>query len=156
LWYIPLFPGLSVRASTEDPLTQETLLIVKPDATGRNLAGKIIARLEEEGFRLLGLRLIRLQTAQAESFYQVHRERPFYRDLVTYMCSGPVVVAALQREDAVAHLRKVVGATDPARADAGTLRAMFGRDVQNNAVHASDSPENAAKEVSFFFGEGRA
>ena len=132
-------------------MLEKTLMIVKPDATGRHLAGKILARVEEEGFRLTGLHMLRLTTPRAESFYGVHRERPFFRDLVSYMCSGPVVVAALERDNAVKELRRVVGATDPARADPGTLRALYGRDVQNNAVHASDSPENGAREVGFFF-----
>jgi len=138
-------------------LREITLLIVKPDATGRHLAGKIIARVEEEGFALRGVRMLRLATPQAESFYEIHRERPFFRDLVSYMCSGPVVVVALERDDAVKELRRVVGATDPARAEAGTLRALYGQDVQSNAVHASDSPENGRREVGFFFdaaGEG--
>lgn len=135
-------------------LKQKTLLIVKPDATGRNLAGKILAIVEGEGFELRGLRLQTLTTAQAEAFYVIHRERPFYRDLVLYMTSGPVVVAQLERENAVTHLRRVVGATDPAKAEGGTIRAQFGRNVQENAVHASDSPENGASEVGFFFGPG--
>jgi nucleoside-diphosphate kinase len=134
-----------------NPLQEKTLLIVKPDATGRHLTGRILARVEEEGFRLTGLAMLRLTTPRAESFYGVHRERPFFRDLVTYMCSGPVVVVGLERENAIKELRLVVGATDPAKADAGTLRALYGRDVQNNAVHASDSPENGVREVGFFF-----
>ena len=114
-----------------------------------------MARLEDEGFRLRGLRLLRLGTPRAEAFYAVHRERPFFRELVTYMCSGPVVVTALERENAVPYLREVVGATDPAKATPGTLRALHGRNVQENAVHASDSPENAAREVAFFFADER-
>lgn len=132
-------------------MVQQTLLIVKPDATSRNVVGQVLAAVEEAGFALRGLRWLRLETGQAEAFYAVHRERPFYRDLVEYMTSGPVVVARLEREDAVRRLREVVGATDPAKAEAGTIRARFGRNVQENAVHASDSPENAVGEIRFFF-----
>jgi nucleoside-diphosphate kinase len=135
-------------------LKENTLLIVKPDATARSLAGRILAVVEEEGFMLRGLRLQSLTVPQAEAFYAVHRERPFYRDLVEYMTSGPVVVARLERDRAVAYLREVVGATDPAKARAGTIRAQFGKNVQENAVHASDSPENAAIEIGFFFDRG--
>ena len=137
-------------------MKDQTLFIVKPDAVSRGLTGRILARVEEEGFRLEGLRLLRLRTSEAEAFYEIHRERPFYRDLVEYMTSGPVVVAALSAEGAVSRLRHVVGETDPARARAGSIRAEFGVDIQRNSVHASDSPENASREVDFFFGRGPA
>ncbi len=132
-------------------MTQRTLTIIKPDSVEQGNVGSIIARLETEGFAILGARMLRLTTAQAEAFYAVHRERPFYRDLVAYMTSGPVWVMALERDDAVRHLRAVMGATNPAEADAGTIRAKFGSSIERNAIHGSDSPENAAIEVGFFF-----
>ncbi|MET0620454.1 MAG: nucleoside-diphosphate kinase [Thermoanaerobaculia bacterium] len=132
---------------------QRTLTIVKPDAFAAGRAGAILAHLEKEGFRFLGLRRLRLGTEQARTFYAVHRERPFYDALVRFMTEGPVVVAALEREDAVAHLRKTMGATDSRKADAGTVRNLYGTDIERNAIHGSDSAENAAKEIAFFFGE---
>lgn len=134
-------------------MTNRTLTIIKPDAVEKGNFGKIISRLEAEGFRIIGIKKLGLTARQAEAFYAVHRERPFYRDLVRYMSSGPVVVAALERPDAVAHLRKVMGATDPARADAGTIRSEFGESMERNAIHGSDSPENAMIETRFFFAE---
>ncbi len=132
---------------------QRTLTIVKPDAVAAGRAGAILAHLEKEGFQFIGLRRMRLGTEQARSFYSVHRERPFYDALVRFMTEGPVVVAALEREDAVAHLRKTMGATDSRKADAGTIRNLYGTDIERNAIHGSDSAENAAKEIAFFFGE---
>ena len=132
---------------------QRTLTIVKPDAFAAGRAGAILAHLEKEGFRFLGLRRLRLGTEQARAFYAVHRERPFYDALVRFMTEGPVVVAALEREDAVAHLRKTMGATDSRKADAGTVRNLYGTDIERNAIHGSDSAENAAKEIAFFFAE---
>jgi nucleoside-diphosphate kinase len=133
---------------------ERTLTIVKPDAVASGKTGAILASLEKEGFRLVGLRRTRLSPEQARSFYAVHRERPFYEALVRFMTEGPVVVAALERADAVAHLRKTMGATDSRKAEPGTVRALYGTDVERNAIHGSDSAENAAKEVAFFFGEG--
>jgi nucleoside-diphosphate kinase len=131
-----------------------TLAIIKPDAMhGRN-AGKILAQLEAAGFVVRAARLVKLTTAQAEAFYEVHRARPFYRPLVTFMTSGPALALALEHADAVAHLRDVIGATDPARATPGTVRQLYGASKERNAIHASDSPENAAREVAFFFTEG--
>jgi nucleoside-diphosphate kinase len=130
-----------------------TLTIIKPDAVANGHSGKIISRLEEEGFRVLGLRKASLSPSQAGAFYAVHKERPFYGDLVKYMTSGGVFVAALERDDAVPHLRKVMGATDPAKADANTIRKLYGESIERNAIHGSDSPENAAIEVAFFFAE---
>ena len=130
-----------------------TLAIIKPDAVHNGLAGKILAHLEAAGFRVRAARLVRLTTAQAEAFYDVHRERPFYRPLVTFMTSGPALALALERENAVTHLRKVIGATDPAQADQGTIRRLYAQSKERNAIHASDSPENAAREVAFFFPE---
>jgi nucleoside-diphosphate kinase len=132
---------------------ERTLTIVKPDAVGAGKAGAILAHLEKEGFRFLGLRRLRLGTEQARAFYAVHRERPFYDALVRFMTEGPVVVAALARADAVAHLRKTMGATDSKKAEAGTVRNLYGTDIERNAIHGSDSAENAAKEIAFFFGE---
>jgi nucleoside-diphosphate kinase len=133
---------------------ERTLTIFKPDSVSAGKAGAILAHLEKEGFRVLGLRKTRLSQDQARAFYAVHRERPFYGALVTFMTEGPVVVAALERENAVAHLRKTMGATDSRKAEPGTIRNLFGTDVERNAIHGSDSPENAAKEIAFFFGEG--
>ena len=132
-------------------MSNRTFTIVKPDSVRKNNTGKIITRLESEGFRLLGLKKISLTQKQAEGFYAVHRERPFFKSLVDYMTSGPVFVAALERNDAVPHLRKVMGATDPAKADAGTIRKDFGESIEQNAIHGSDSDENAAIEIAFFF-----
>ena len=130
-----------------------TLAIVKPDALAAGKAGRVLAHLEAAGFRVRAARLLRLSTAQAESFYAVHRERPFFRPLVTFMTSGPCLPMALERDDAVAKLREVIGATDPREAAAGTVRALYAESKERNAIHASDSPENAAREVGFFFPE---
>jgi nucleoside-diphosphate kinase len=130
-----------------------TLTIVKPDAFGAGKAGKIVAHLEGAGFRVLAARVLRLSTAQAEEFYAVHRERPFYRSLVTFMTSGACMPLVLERADAVAELRRVIGATDPAEAAEGTVRNLFAESKERNAIHASDSDENAAREARFFFAE---
>ena len=125
-------------------MSNRTFTIVKPDSVRKGNFGKIISRLEAEGFKVLGLKKVGLSRAQAEGFYAVHKERPFYNSLVEYMTSGPVFVAALERENAVAHLRKVMGATDPAKAEAGTIRKDFGESIEQNAIHGSDSDEIAA------------
>jgi nucleoside-diphosphate kinase len=130
-----------------------TLGIVKPDAVETGKTGLIIAHLQKEGFTLRATRLVRLTTAQAGAFYEVHRERPFYRDLVEFMTSGPCLPMALERDDAVAHLRTVIGATDPAEASAGTIRKLFAESKGRNAIHASDSVDNARREIGFFFPE---
>ena len=130
-----------------------TLAIIKPDAVHNALTGKIVAHLEAAGFRIRAARLVRLTPAQAEAFYEVHRERPFYRPLVAFMTSGPALALALERADAVAHLRQVIGATDPAEAKAGTVRKLYAESKERNAIHASDSAENAARETAFFFPE---
>src|SRR3989454_1837722 len=122
-----------------------TPAIIKPDAVKRGLAGKIVAHLEAAGFVVRAARLVRLSTAQAEAFYEVHRERPFYRSLVTFMTSGPGLALALERDDAVARLRQVIGATDPAEAKPGTVRKLYAESKERNAIHASDAPETAAK-----------
>ncbi len=134
-------------------MSNRTFTIVKPDSVRKGNFGKIISRLESEGFQILGLKKTSLSQKQAQGFYAVHRERPFFSGLVEYMTSGPVYVAALQRDNAVAHLRKVMGATDPAKADAGTIRKEFGESIEQNAIHGSDSDENAKIEISFFFAE---
>lgn len=130
-----------------------TLAIIKPDAVKNRLAGKILAHLEAAGFVIRAARLVRLTTPRAEAFYEVHRERPFYRSLVTFMTSGPALALALERDDAVTRLREVIGATDPAEAKAGTVRKLYAESKERNAIHASDSPENATREVAFFFSE---
>lgn len=130
---------------------ERTLAIIKPDAVEAGHTGKILARLEEEGFRVLALRKLRLSEAQAGAFYEVHRERPFYDSLVAFMTSGPCVPVALERDDAVAYLRRVMGATNPEDADEGTIRKLFASSIERNAIHGSDSPENAALELGFFF-----
>jgi nucleoside-diphosphate kinase len=133
--------------------SERTLSIVKPDATRRNLTGRVNAMLEEAGLRIVAQKRLRLTTAQAEAFYAVHRERGFFRDLVTFMTSGPVVAQVLEGEGAVARNREVMGATDPAKAASGTIRKAFAESIEANSVHGSDSPENAAQEVAFFFAE---
>ena len=130
-----------------------TLAIIKPDALASGKAGKVLAHLEAAGFKVRAARMVRLTTAQAEAFYAVHRERPFFRPLVTFMTSGPCLPLALDRQDAVAKLREVIGATDPKDAAPGTVRALYAESKERNAIHASDSPENAAREVAFFFPE---
>lgn len=131
---------------------EQTLLIIKPDAVERGLIGRIISRLEKAGFKISEMRLERLTEEKARRFYDIHREQPFYEGLVQYMSSGPSVPMLLTKENAVADLRDLIGATDPAAAAAGTLRQEIGLDVQKNSVHASDSIENAAGEIVFFFG----
>lgn len=130
-----------------------TLGIVKPDGVAGGKTGRIIAHLEQAGFVIRAARLVRLSRAQAGAFYAVHRERPFYPDLVDFMTSGPCLPMALEREDAVAHFRTVIGATDPVEAAPGTIRRLFAESKSRNAVHGSDSPENAAREIGFFFSE---
>jgi nucleoside-diphosphate kinase len=132
---------------------QRTLSIIKPDATRRNLTGKINARFEEKGLRIVAQRRVRLTKAQAEAFYDVHKERPFYGSLVAFMTSGPVVVQVLEGENAVQANRDIMGATDPAKAAAGTIRKDFAESLEANSVHGSDSAENAAREIAFFFKE---
>ena len=135
-------------------MSERTLAIVKPDAVAKNLTGAILGHLEKAGFQVRALRMKRLSRAQAEAFYAVHRGRPFFESLVAFMTSGPCVPMVLERSDAVAGLREAIGATDPAEAAAGTVRALFAESKERNAIHASDSRENAAREVGFFFPEG--
>jgi nucleoside-diphosphate kinase len=131
--------------------TERTLSIIKPDATRRNLTGSINALLERADLRIVAQKRLRLTQAQAESFYAVHRERPFFRNLVTFMCSGPIVAQVLEGEDAVARNRVIMGATDPKKAEPHTIRAQFAENIEANSVHGSDSAENAATEIAFFF-----
>ena len=132
---------------------ERTLSIVKPDATRRNLVGQVVAKLEKEGLHIVAMKRVRLTRDQAERFYDVHRERAFFPDLCKFMTSGPVVVQVLQGENAIAQNRDIMGATNPANADAGTIRKELGESVEANTVHGSDSPETAAREISFFFSE---
>ena len=131
----------------------QTLAIIKPDATASWAAGRIIAHLEEAGLRVRGLRMLTMSTAQARSFYAVHRERPFFDSLVAFMTSGACIPMALEGQDAVAALRRVIGATDPAEAAEGTVRRLYGESKERNAIHGSDSDENARREIGFFFAE---
>ena len=130
---------------------ERTLSIIKPDATRRNITGNIIAALEAGGLRVIAQKRLRLSREQAEGFYEVHKERPFYADLVSFMTSGPVVVQVLEGENAVALNREIMGATDPSQAKEGTIRASYAESIEANSVHGSDSLENAATEIAFFF-----
>ena len=132
---------------------ERTFSIIKPDATRRNLTGAIVDRLEKAGLRVVASRRIRLSKEQAEAFYGVHRERPFFGSLVAFMTSGPVVVQVLEGENAVAKNREVMGATDPAKAAPGTIRKDFAESIEANSVHGSDAPETAANEIKFFFSD---
>lgn len=132
---------------------EQTLAIIKPDAVGRNLTARILALLEEDGFRIRALRMMRLSEAQAKEFYAVHSGRPFYDSLVAFMTSGPVVPVLLERDDAVARLRQVIGATDPAEAEDGTVRALYAESKERNSIHASDAQDTAARETRFFFAQ---
>ena len=130
---------------------ERTLSIIKPDAVEKHKIGPIIERLENEGFRICAMKRIQLTLSEARGFYAVHRERPFFEELTKFMSRGPIVVMALERENAIQKYREVIGATDPAKAAPGTLRKLFGTDVGENALHGSDSPETAQSEVSYFF-----
>lgn len=130
-----------------------TLAIIKPDAISSGKTGKVLAHLEEAGFTLRGARMVRLSRPEAEAFYAVHKERPFFKSLVSFMTSGPCLPMVLEHHDAVAHLRKVIGATDPAEAADGTIRKVYAESKERNAIHASDSEETAAREITFFFSE---
>jgi nucleoside-diphosphate kinase len=130
---------------------ERTFAIIKPDAVGRGLAGDIIKRILNSGLKIRGMRLMHLSQGQAERFYEVHKARPFYGDLCKYMTSGPVVVMCLEGDKAITRWRDLMGATDPAKANAGTIRKDFGENIERNAVHGSDAPETAAQEIPFFF-----
>ena len=132
---------------------ERTLSIVKPDGVGKNLIGEVYRRFENVGLRIVAARMMHLTAAQAQGFYAVHRERPFFKDLCAYMTSGPVMVQVLEGEDAVARHREIMGATDPKKAAPGTIRADLATSIEENVVHGSDSAENAAREIAFFFAE---
>ena len=132
---------------------ERTLSILKPDALQWRAVGKILARLEEAGLKPVAMKMLQLSQKQAEGFYAVHRERPFFKSLVAYMSSGPVIVQVLEGENAVAKNREVMGATDPAKAAEGTIRKLFARSIEANSVHGSDSPENAETEIAYFFAQ---
>jgi len=132
---------------------ERTLAIIKPDAVERGLTGDILKRIEASGLRVRGLRKMHLTRAQAERFYDVHKARPFFKSLCDYMTSGPVVIAVLAGDRAIARWRELMGATDPAKAAEGTIRKLFGVDIEKNATHGSDAPETAAREVAFFFAD---
>lgn len=130
---------------------ERTLAMIKPDATARNLGGAILSRYEEEGFQILAIKKLRLVREEAEAFYAVHAERPFFGSLCGFMSSGPIFAVALQRENAIAHLRGVMGATNPEDAAEGTIRALYAESIERNSVHGSDAPATAAQELAFFF-----
>ena len=130
---------------------ERTLSIIKPDAVAKNVIGQIISRFESAGLKVIAARLMQMSTADAEAFYAVHKERPFFRDLVSFMISGPVVVQVLEGESAIAKNRELMGATDPKKAEKGTIRADFADSIESNAVHGSDAAETAATEIAFFF-----
>jgi nucleoside-diphosphate kinase len=130
---------------------ERTFAIIKPDAVERNLAGKIITKIEDAGFKIVGMKKIQLTKAQAEGFYYVHNERPFFNDLCSFMSRSPVIVMVLEKEGAIAAWRTLMGATNPANAEAGTIRKEFAKNIEENSSHGSDAPETAAFEVSYFF-----
>jgi nucleoside-diphosphate kinase len=132
-------------------MTERTFAIIKPDAVERRVAGKIIQRIEDEGFQIRAMKRVHLSKAQAEGFYAVHRERPFFGSLTTFMASGPAIVLVLEASDAIKKWRTLMGATDPAKADAGTLRKEFAESIERNATHGSDAPDTAAYEIGYFF-----
>jgi nucleoside-diphosphate kinase len=133
---------------------ERTFSIIKPDAVAKNVIGEIVSRFEKNGLRIIAMRMLHMTREQAEGFYAVHRERPFFNDLVAFMTSGPVVVQVLEGENAISKNRELMGATNPQDAAPGTIRADFAKTVDENAVHGSDAPETAAQEIEFFFGEG--
>ena len=130
---------------------QRTLAIIKPDGVEQRVVGQVLARIETEGFRIAALRMVRLSRSEAEGFYAVHRERPFFRDLTVFMSSGPAVVVVLEADDAISRWREIMGATDPAKAESGTLRREHATNIERNVVHGSDAPETAATEIGYFF-----
>ncbi|MCX6564182.1 MAG: nucleoside-diphosphate kinase [Candidatus Aminicenantes bacterium] len=132
-------------------MTEKTLAIIKPDAVKKNIIGRIIQRIEDEGFKIAAMKMLHLTKDEAKGFYIVHKSRPFYEDLTNFMSSGPAIVMTLERDDAIAHWRQVMGATDPAQAKPGTLRREFGFSVERNATHGSDARETAEWEIAYFF-----
>jgi nucleoside-diphosphate kinase len=134
-------------------MSNKTLAIIKPDAVAKNVTGEIIARIQKAGFKILNFKLTKITDNVAKEFYAIHKERSFFNDLIKYMTSGPIVPIALEKENAVEEFRKLIGATDPLKAEAGTIRADFGTNIEANAIHGSDSDENAKREIAFFFSE---
>jgi len=132
-------------------LNQRTLAILKPDCLEKKIQGKVIQKIIDSGFRIIGMRLLHLTIESAQKFYEIHKERSFYNDLVKYMTSGPVIPIALERENAVSEFRKLIGATDPVKADEGTIRKLYADSIERNIIHGSDSPGNAVKEIAHFF-----
>ncbi len=132
-------------------MTEKTFSIIKPDGVRQGNTGKILARMEENGFKILGLRMVQMTSRHAEGFYAVHKERPFFGSLTEFMSSGPCIVMVLEKDNAIEDLRKLMGATDPAKADEGTLRKDFASSIEANLIHGSDSPETAASEIPYFF-----
>lgn len=132
-------------------MSERTFSIIKPDAVERNLTGAVLKMIQDEGLKVVAMKMIHMTKEQAQGFYAVHRERPFFDSLTDFMCSGPVVVSVLEGEDAIARYRKLMGATNPDNADEGTIRKLFALDVEKNTVHGSDGPETAAVEISYFF-----
>jgi len=132
-------------------VSNRTLAILKPDCVEKNLIGKVVSHIQEAGFKVIGMKMVRLTKDSAGGFYEIHKERPFYNDLLSYMTSGPCVPIALEKENAVEDFRKLIGATDPSKAEEGTIRKMYADNIERNIVHGSDSDENAAKEISHFF-----
>jgi nucleoside-diphosphate kinase len=144
-------PQFFFRKGQSEMAHERTLSIVKPDGVSRNLIGQVYSRLEKANLSIIAARMLHLSQREAEGFYAVHRERPFFKDLVKYMTSGPVVVQVLEGENAIARYREIMGATDPKKAAAGTIRADLALSIEQNVVHGSDSPENAATEIAYFF-----
>jgi len=132
-------------------LSNKTLAILKPDCVRKELVGKVIAQIQNAGFKIIGLKMVRLSVDSAKGFYEIHKERPFFKDLIVYMTSGPCVPIVLEKENAVEEFRKLIGATDPVKAEEGTIRRLYATNIQENIVHGSDSDENAQKEISHFF-----
>ena len=132
-------------------MKNRTLAILKPDCTRKQLVGKVISHIQGAGFKILGLKMVRLNNESAKGFYEVHKERPFFNDLIKYMTSGPCVPIVLEKENAVEEFRRLIGATDPAKADEGTIRKLYAENIQENIVHGSDSDDNAEKEIAHFF-----
>ncbi len=132
-------------------MSQKTLSIIKPDATSRNLQGEILKKIQEAGIKIIGMKMLHLNKKEAEAFYEVHREKPFFHSLTDFMSSGPIVVAVLEHENAIVKYRELMGATNPEEAEEGTIRKRFAQDIEKNSVHGSDSPETAAREISYFF-----
>lgn len=139
------------RLKLSEKVMQQTLSIIKPDGVRQKVAGKVLARIEETGFKILGLRMIRMSKSQAEGFYAVHKARPFFGSLTDFMSSGPSIVMVLEKENAVEDLRKLMGATDPGKAEPGTIRKEYATSIEANIIHGSDSPESAAIEIPYFF-----